>query len=165
MSSSPRLGLPFLSPGQAQKEFFHNEALQTLDSIVAGAAETLPANAPPASSPIGASYIVGDEPTDEWAGNPACVASWTSGGWRFTRPLEGMCLFVRSDDEWAVYRGGAWEVGILRGSSVNIAGKQVVGSRSAAIADPAGGAVIDSEARTTLEAMLSAMRQHGLIET
>ena len=35
MSGTPRLDLPFLSAGQAQKEFTHNEALQTLDLIVA----------------------------------------------------------------------------------------------------------------------------------
>lgn len=40
---------------------------------------------------------------------------------------------------------------------------QVVGARAAAIADPAGGTVIDSEARTAVAGMLSAMRQHGLI--
>ena len=35
MNGTPRLSLPFLSPGQAQKEFTHNEALQILDAVVA----------------------------------------------------------------------------------------------------------------------------------
>ena len=30
MSSTPRLALPFLTPGQAQKEYFHNEACSSL---------------------------------------------------------------------------------------------------------------------------------------
>ena len=46
MSGTPRLALPFLSPGQAQKEFTHNEALQTLDFLIAGAVEEAPRPAP-----------------------------------------------------------------------------------------------------------------------
>ncbi len=42
MSATPRLSLPFIVPGQAQKELFHNEALQLLDVLVAGAVEGLP---------------------------------------------------------------------------------------------------------------------------
>ena len=37
MEFTPRLSLPTLIPGQAQKELFHNEALQVLDFLVAGA--------------------------------------------------------------------------------------------------------------------------------
>ena len=47
MSSTTRLHLPFLSAGQAQKEFSHNEALQALDFLVAGAVEEGPRNDPP----------------------------------------------------------------------------------------------------------------------
>ena len=165
MNSTPRLGLPFLSAGQAQKEIFHNEALQALDSVVAGAVEEGPTNTPPDDPSLGACYLLDVSPTGSWAGQSLCLAAWTSGGWRFTQPLEGMCLFVRSSDKWAVYRAGSWEVGMLRGSSVTLDGKQVVGSRLEAIADPAGGAVVDAEARSTLSAVLSALRQHGLIET
>jgi hypothetical protein len=42
-------------------------------------------------------------------------------------------------------------------------GEQVIGEQAAAIADPAGGTVIDSEARTAVAEILSAIRQHGLI--
>jgi hypothetical protein len=31
---SARFGLPFILPGQAQKEVFHNEALAALDGLV-----------------------------------------------------------------------------------------------------------------------------------
>ena len=48
MAGTPRLSLPFLSVGQAQKEFTHNEALQTLDVLVAGAIEEPPRATPPA---------------------------------------------------------------------------------------------------------------------
>jgi uncharacterized protein DUF2793 len=165
MSATPRLSLPLLSAGQAQKEIFHNEALQALDSLVEGTVEQPPAAAPPASPALGACYIVADSPTDAWAGMPQCVAAWTSGGWRFIQPFEGMAFYVRSTASWAVYRGATWEIGKLRGDALIIGGEQVVGPRAAAIASASGGATIDAEARAALDQILSAMREHGLIDT
>jgi hypothetical protein len=165
MTATPRLTLPFLSAGQAQKEFTHNEALQILDSVVAAAAEDGPLDTPPASPTIGDCYIVGSAPTDDWAANAECLASYTSGGWRFTAAIDGMSVFVRSVGVWANFRSGAWEMGLLRGSSVVIGGNQVVGARAAAIASTTGGTTIDAEARSTLDEILGALRQHGLIET
>ena len=63
MSATPRLTLPFLSPGQAQKEFFHNEALQVLDILIAAAVEEGPRDDPPSSPSAGDCYIVGEDPT------------------------------------------------------------------------------------------------------
>jgi hypothetical protein len=165
MSGTARLDLPFLSPGQAQKEFFHSEALQTLDILVAAAVEEPPRAAPPAAPAIGASYIVAAAPTDAWAGKAQCIAAFTSGGWRFIAPVEGMAAYVKSIGTAATYRAGAWEIGVLRGSSLAIGGVQVVGSRSAAIASATGGTTVDLQARSTLDMILAAMRQHGLIET
>jgi hypothetical protein len=69
-----------------------------------------------------------------------------------------------SDGDVGEFRGGAWEIGLLRGDAVVIGGEQVIGSRAAAIADPAGGATVDNEARTAIDAILDALREHGLIE-
>jgi hypothetical protein len=163
MTGTPRFALPFLSAGQAQKEFTHNEALQTLDLLVAPAVEEPSRDEPPASPALGACYIVGAAPTGAWAGKPQFIAGYTSGGWRFIAPLEGMTLFVRSTALWALYRQGTWEFGAVRGSSVLIDGQQVVGGRRPAIASPVGGATIDSEARGAIGQILDAMQQHGLI--
>jgi hypothetical protein len=165
MSGTPRLGLPFLSVGQAQKEFTHNEALQTLDLLVAGAVEEAPATAPPASPSLGLCYIVADGATGEWAGKSPCVAGWTSGGWRFIVPIEGMKLYVRSTGTLAAFRSGVWEVGQVRGAALVIGDEQVVGSRAEAITSPTGGTTIDSEARASINAILVTLREHGLIET
>lgn len=54
-------------------------------------------------------------------------------------------------------------MGALRVERVLIDEVQVVGARRGAISDPAGGAVVDSEGRTAIIAILSALRQHGLI--
>ena len=91
------------------------------------------------------------------------MAGYTSGGWRFILPFEGMSVFVKSNGIPATYRSGAWEFGVLRGSSLVIGDDQVVGARSAAIPSPMGGGTIDSEARSTVDQVLAALRQHGLI--
>jgi hypothetical protein len=165
MSGTPRLALPFLSAGQAQKEFFHNEALQTLDVLVAAAIEEPPRAAPPTSPALGAGYVVAASPTGAWAGKAQNLAAYTGGGWRFVAPTDGMSAYVKSTGVWAVYRAGAWEMGTVRGASLVLGGLKVVGSRAAAIADPSGGTTIDSQARATLGLVLAALRQHGLIET
>jgi hypothetical protein len=164
MGATPRLSLPFLNAGQAQKEFTHNEALQMLDVLVAAAVEEGPRTEPPSSPSTGASFIVDASPTGAWTGKPDHVAAFTSGGWRFAAPIEGMSVYVKAGDCWANYRLGAWEMGLLRGSGLIIDGEQVVGERLAAIASPTGGTTIDSEARETIDEILSAMQQHGLIQ-
>ncbi len=143
---------------------FHNEALQILDVLVAAAVEGLPLAPPPASPAVGSCYIVGTSPTGAWSGHAHKLAAWTSGGWRFIAPRDGMSVYVKSDGNTALYHGGAWEIGTLSGSQVLISGQKVLGSRSAAIVAPAAGTTVDLEARAAIGEILAAMRQHGLIE-
>lgn len=164
MSATPRLALPFITPGQAQKELFHNEALQMLDVVVAAAVEGTPLAAPPASPGVGNCYIVGASPSGAWSGHAHKLAAFTSGGWRFVPPREGMTAYVKSNGTTAAYRAGAWDIGTLRGSELNVDGQKVVGARGAAIAAPSGGATADAEARATIGAILAALRDHGLIQ-
>lgn len=163
MQVSARLSLPLLSPGQAQKELFHNEALQVLDSIVAPAAEDGPLGEPPESPAVGSCYLVGDSATGAWAGQGNRLAAMTDGGWRFISPVEGMAVWLASRSLFAIYVAGAWEIGSVRSSRLLVDGQQVVGPQSAAIDEPEGGATADSEARAAIGAILSALRSHGLI--
>ncbi|MCG3133395.1 MAG: hypothetical protein HMLKMBBP_00552 [Planctomycetes bacterium] len=50
------------------------------------------------------------------------------------------------------------------GSGLVVAGDQVVGARAGAIADPAGGMVIDGMCRAAVIQILNALRGHGLIQ-
>jgi hypothetical protein len=165
MTGSARLNMPFLIPGQAQKEFFHNEALQTLDLVAAAAVEEGPRSDPPTSPAVGACYIVDNSPTGGWVGKSQCLAGYTSGGWRFIGPIEGMSTYEKSTGTWAIYRSGAWDIGTVRGASLVLDGAQVVGSRLAAIAGPSGGTNVDAEGRAAINQILAALREHGLIET
>jgi hypothetical protein len=83
----------------------------------------------------------------------------------FARSEEGVSVFVKSAGIPATFRDGSWEVGALRASQLLIGDKQVVGSRAPGIASPARGKTIDAEARAALNAILDALRAHGLIET
>jgi hypothetical protein len=158
---TPRLALPLLEPGQAQKEMFHNEALALLDIAVQGSAEG-PIDTPPADPRPGDCWIVGAAPDGEWAGRAGCVAGWTAGGWRFVAPREGMRLWLGLARGFALFADGEWRLGQAHGK-LFVEGQQVVGIRSSAIPEPAGGMVVDGEARTAIVALLEALRSHGLI--
>ncbi len=164
MSRTPRLSIPFLSAGQAQKELTHNEALQMLDALIATAVEDAPQASAPAAPTVGLCYLVSASPTGVWAGQANKLAQYTAGGWRFIAPVEGLKAHVRTSGEAASFRQGAWEFGQLRGSNLILGGQQVVGGRGAAIASPSGGTTVDSQARSAIGLILASLRQHGLIE-
>ena len=163
MSQTSRLALPFIEPGQVQKEIFHNEALRRLDVAVAAAVESVGSNAPPANPVEGQCFIIGTAPTGVWAGHASAIAGYAAGGWRFVAAVAGMRALDKASGQTATYDGAAWVVGTIKGAKLELAGSQVVGARGAAVANPVGGAVVDVEARAAIVAMLDRMRSHGLI--
>lgn len=165
MDSTDRLSLPLLLAGQAQKEVFHNEALLVLDALVAGAVEEPARDDPPASPVAGSCYLVGENPTGEWAQHPAHLAAFTVGGWRFLSPIEGMAIREKTTGTTLAFGSEGWESGIVRCDELVVGGQKVVGARAAAIPDPSGGAFIDTEARAAVIEVLATLRQHGLISS
>ena len=163
MSATSRLSLPLLDAGQAQKEVTHNEALALLDGCVAACVEQRALASPPAAVVAGRCYIIASGASGAWAGKADQLAIATEGGWRFVVPREGLRALVASEGIDAAYRGGAWVFGELRASALVVGGNQVVGARGAAVADAAGGTVIDTQARATLASLLVSLRSHGLI--
>lgn len=160
--ATPRLDLPYLAPGQAQKEATHNEALAIADALIHPAPQAV-RNDPPAAPAAGAAWIVGRAPIGPWAGHADAIAWWSEGGWRFARAVEGMAAWLADGAESARFTGGAWAIGRLPARVLVIGGQNVVGPRQPAIAGPAGGAVIDAEARAALSSILVALKTHGLI--
>lgn len=160
---TPRLALPMLQPGQAQKEMYHNEALARLDLAVQASVIAGDANIPPDDPEPGDAWIVGTSPSGAWTGQAKAIAGWTAAGWRFIAAAEGMRAWVSEDDGFALFSGGNWHFGQAYGRLI-VDGEQVVGARGGAIEDPDGGAVIDAEARGAILAILAAMRDHGLID-
>lgn len=143
MSSTPNFTLPLLHAAQAQKEITHNEALVLIDALLAGTVYGL-SNDPAALSPQpGETWIIGNSPSGAWSGQAHRIAVFSAGGWRFAPAVAGMRMFDRAAGVVRHFDGITW-----RGFG--------------AIADVAGGSVVDVEARITLTAMLAALRQAGL---
>lgn len=160
---TPRLGMPMLQPGQAQKELYHNEALALIDLALHATVTAVGLNTPPASPTPGAGWIVGAAPTGAWAGAAHQLVGWTAGGWRFVVPTEGLTVWSLADGLEARFVGGSWVVGEARAAGLTIGGMQVVGPQQPGIAPPTGGTMIDAEARTVLALVLGALSAHGLI--
>lgn len=163
--TSVRLKLPLIQPGQAQKELSHNEALALLDLLAQPSVTAAGLNAAPETPAAGECWIVGSAPTGAWAGHAGCLAGWCAGGWRFAAPFEGMSAWVAEVQQIARFSQGAWTIGEIAGTALRIGGMQVVGPQGAAIGAADGGVVVDSEARAAIEAILTALRTHGLIAT
>jgi hypothetical protein len=164
METTARLGLPLLVAGQVQKEIYHNEALALVDLLLAPSVEAAPVASPPASPTVGTLYRIAPAgASGAFSGQEGKLAGWSAGGWRFIAPVEGMRLTERGSGLELAYRDGAWTSGSLRASEVAIGGQKVVGPRQAAVGDPAGGSVIDVQARLAVAQMLAALRAHGLI--
>lgn len=141
---TPRLSLPLLATGQAQKEITHNEALALIDALLCPVVEAAGLNAPVASPQAGLAWIVGPQPVGEWTGHAQQLAVATAGGWRFADMPEGATLFVRAGE-------GVW--------------RRVASGWQApqSVQPAAGGATIDSECRAALSELISALAARGLI--
>lgn len=163
LDSTDRFALPFIQPGQAQKEMSHNEALARIDLCMQAAVVALGEDTSPPDPQPGQAWIVGDAPTGEWAGREGQIAGWTASGWRYVAPIAGMTVWLNEQRSFARFDAGEWREGEVRGKQLVIEGDQVVGTRRAAIANPDGGTVVDTEVRDAVQAILDAMRQHGLI--
>lgn len=149
---------------QAQKEVTVNEALALLDCAVQPVVVSVaPAGVPGAPVP-GQSWIVGSGATGDWAGQDGALATWTAGGWRFIVPFDGMAVWSIADAVPVLRTSGAWAIGQVRASALVIGGDQVMGLRQPTIAEPSGGATVDTQARDCLALILDALRTHGAIE-
>jgi hypothetical protein len=138
---TPRFGLPLLFAGQAQKEFYVNEAHALVDALLHAACEG-EAAAPPSSPSEGEAWLVGSGASGDWSGEDGKLAAYQSGTWLFVQPNDGMRLFDRATGQVLLYRGG-WQ-------------------RPAAPAEPTGGSTVDAEARTAIAGLIAALVDAGV---
>ena len=143
---TPRLCMPLLAAGQAQKEVTHNEALALIDMAVAPLVEEVGLNAPPTVPLAGQQWIVGAAPEGAWIGQAAALAGWTAAGWRFVQLPPGASVTESAGLK-------RWR----RGSSGWLA--------PAAVESASGGATIDGECRAQLAAVINALAAQGLLTT
>ena len=162
--TTARFALPFILAGQAQKEAFHNEALALVDAALHACVAGDPSDVIPSDPAPGDSWIVGASAPGSWAGKGGQLATWTEGGWRFVAPVPGMTVWKVDAGYRLYWTGAAWSDGNWPAAALTIDGQQVVGSRLGAISSPSGGTIIDVEARAAVDAVIVALRTHGLIE-
>lgn len=141
-----RWGLPMLAAGQAQKEITHNEALMLADMLLNPRVVAAGVSVPPVSPIAGAAWIVGTAPTGAWAGRADSLAGWTSGGWRFAPPSNGLRVWDEATSSFLVYKGSGWIA-------------------APAIADASGGTVIDSQLRAVVASLLTTLRGQGVLKS
>mgnify|MGYP001045982694 CR=1 FL=1 len=141
-STSPRFGLPLLFAGQAQKEFFVNEAHALADALMHCAVEG-ELSVPPASPADGQAWLIGPAPTGEWSGHEGAIACRQAGNWLFVPPRDGMRLLDRATGQERRYLG-EWKF-----PSVPL--------------EPYGGSVIDAEARAAISDIIGALRTAGIL--
>lgn len=161
--TTARFLLPFILPGQAQKELFHNEGLVTVDMLLHPVVEEGPLDSPPSTPEEGQSWLVGTDPDGDWDDHADQLAIWTDAGWRFAVPTLGMAVWDATAGYSRRWTGSVW-ASSLAAATLEIGGVQVVGERQSAIVNPSGGTVIDVEARSAITDLIAALMSHGLIE-
>lgn len=162
--TSARFALPFIQPGQAQKEVFHNEALAQIDALLHAAVEDARANPPQDPRPGQCWLVAAVAAGGAWAGAENRLAAWTSGGWRFYEPVIGAAVWDIASGVRRSWLGNNWSDGEVAAARLMVAGQQVVGPRLPAVPSPSGGTIIDQEARAALQAVIATLMSHGLIE-
>lgn len=141
-SASTRHRLPFLFAGQAQKEFFLNEALARIDALLHPAILGEQAD-PPAVRQDGDAWLVAATATGSWAGHEDTIAVWQGDGWLHVDPTPGLAVRDLATGEAILYDGG-W-------------------TRSSGIPSPSGGTTIDSEGRAAIDAIIAALENKGIL--
>lgn len=141
-AKTPRHAMPFLIPGQAQKELFVNESLAFIDMLLHPVV-TGSAAAPPASPAAGECWIVEGPAMNAWAGREDAIAGWDGSQWTFAMPADGLAVQDLSTGAKRHFSGG-W-------------------TTAPVVASPTGGSVVDSEARAAIDSLLAAVREAGLI--
>lgn len=142
-AQTPRMALPLLYPGQAQKEVFVNEALVRIDALLHARIEAV-ASSPPTSPADGACWVIGENPIGDWSGKAANIACRAAGNWLFVAPQEGMSVTVHTSGQIMRYRSGQW-------------------SFPAGVQAPQGGETIDSQARAAISALVARLVEAGLL--
>lgn len=141
-SATPNVGLPLLIAGQAQKEFFVNQALTIVDSLHPRAVlASMPT--PPATAADGDCFRVTAPAAQAWEGCENHLAVRIGGDWHFIAPSDGMHLFDIAADSSLFFKT-VWHVAVRP-------------------ATPTNGAVIDVEARSAIEQLIAALYDIGVL--
>jgi hypothetical protein len=140
--TTARFSLPNIFQAQAQKEFYINEAHALIDILLHPSVEGIQAT-PPSSPNEGDCWIVAVGGTGGWIGKDGAIASRQNGAWTFITPKEGLSAFNKASGQILRYHA-AWNY------PTNLSA-------------PSGGTNIDSEARNSIQQVITVLRQAGIL--
>lgn len=160
MPESPRLALPLLASGQAQKDVTHNEALLALDQLVQPVVQSRTLLAPPASPAPGLAWIV--PAGGSWPQPVGSLVQWDGGQWRALPPRAGLVVHVLDEAVMLIGTGNGWQAR-WPCAGLAIAGRAVLAANPAPVSPAAGGATQDVEARQALASLLAALVAQGIL--
>lgn len=108
--ATPRLGLPYVAAGQAQKHVTVNEAFARLDGLVQTAVVSRSIAAQPADPEDGALYILPGAATGVvWSEAEAgALLRFEAGGWQTVAPRTGHLVWVSDEALALVFDGEDW---------------------------------------------------------
>ncbi len=141
-STTPNFALPVLFQGQAQKEFYVNQAHFLLDALLHTSIEGV-ASEPPTSPVAGETWLVGASAVDAWEGRADQLASWTGSHWLYIEPKPGLRLYNKAEAHTLMFDSN-WK-------------------SPAAPSQPTGGQTVDAEARTAINGIIEALTNIGII--
>lgn len=109
-AATPRLSLPYVAAGQAQKHITVNEGLARLDGLVQPCVISRTTSAQPAAPADGAMWIRPAAATGaDWAAATAhSLMRFEAGAWEAITPAAGFSAWVADEGQVAVFTGAAW---------------------------------------------------------
>jgi hypothetical protein len=105
MSTTPILGIEELAASQAQPELTVNEAIRILECIASRTAIDKDLTAPPGSPSDGDVYLIGSNPSGDWANKDFQIALYAGSDWLYIQPRAGWLFYL--DDEGLYYQYAA----------------------------------------------------------
>ncbi len=106
--TSPKLGLPYIQPAQAQKHVTHNEAVRALDTLVQLRIAEFGSETAPETPAQGETHALGPAPGGAWTGQSGKLATWDGMAWQFLRPQEGWLAWDTAAARLRIHVGGDW---------------------------------------------------------
>ncbi|MFZ5667917.1 MAG: DUF2793 domain-containing protein [Pseudomonadota bacterium] len=105
--ATPRLGLPYVAAGQAQKHVTVNEAFARLDGLVQTAVVSRTTAAEPAAPDEGDLFILPADPTGvTWGGRAeGDLMRFEAGGWTSVEPSPGHLVWILDEGRAFVFDG------------------------------------------------------------
>jgi len=141
-ATTETFALPLLFAGQAQKEFYINQALLLIDTLLQGCVDDS-LTTPPASASDGETYRIETGATGHWQGRDGTIAISVGQSWHYVAPKDGMRIYDRTANQLLFFQS-IWHMASVP-------------------AEPQGGTTIDAEARATLAQVVEAMRDVGIL--